>query len=599
METAPGSRASVASWRTRLRVSRGVTALVCSVCLPAFVRCSGSGSLATGGDAGTRIDAATASDAATADGASDDGAPPSDGGQTDGGTDGADAGGGCVLLIPAGRATSQWAAIGPEGQLTYATLPTGEQLLDFSYAGYMGGGVGLPTVAASTVLSPSGGGKDDTPAIQAAIDKVSSAPLTGGFRGAVVLAAGTFQLAGSLNISASGVVLRGAGSGASGTTLNVTGAPRKVLTIAGTGAWATSGAGTSITDAYVPSGARSFHVADAGALSVGQAVLVKRPVTEAWIVFMGMADLASPDAGTSWLAPGEVILADRNVTAIAGDLVTVDAPLPDSFDAKYTSPSVVPYTYAGRIEQVGVEGIHVVVPPEVAIITAPTFQFLEMDAVLDGWVRDVASDDAMTGIVLGAGAKWVTIDGATMTRTSAIDGGAGWPFQFSVAGQQTLVARSASVGTQSFPYATQAHTSGPNVVLDMSVTGGSQGFQPHQRWATGLLADGVKATATSIDYINRGDYGTGHGWTMGFGVVWNATASVLTIEQPPGSTNWAIGSSGTYASMTEPGFASAGDMPEGIVDSRGVAVAPDSLYLAQLCRRLGPSAVTNIGFTVP
>jgi hypothetical protein len=113
------------------------------------------------------------------------------------------------------------------------------------------------------------------------------------------------------------------------------------------------------------------------------------------------------------------------------------------------------------------------------------------------------------------------------------------------------------------------------------------------------LADNVSAPGTSIDYINRGVYGTGHGWTMGFGVVWNAVASTLILEQPPGSTNWAIGSSGTYSSMEEPGFPDAGDMPQGIVDSKNVEVAPKSLYLAQLCQRLGPTAVTNIGFTMP
>ena len=43
----------------------------------------------------------------------------------------------------------------------------------------------------------------------------------------------------------------------------------------------------------------------------------------------------------------------------------------------------------------------------------------------------------------------------------------------------------------------------------------------------------------------------------------------------------------------------AGLMPLGTFDSKGVTVAPASLYLAQLCERLGPAAVTNIGFTIP
>jgi hypothetical protein len=557
-----------------------------------LVACSGGSSGASGAaaDSGSGETDATLGDDATTSG----GSTTSDGGIADA-TPSSD--GGCILRIPADSGTSPWAAIGADGRLTYATLPTGERLLDFSYAGYMGGGVPIPTVPMSTTVSPSGG--DDTAAIQAAIDSVSGKPLANGFRGAVVLAVGTFQLSGSLSISTSGVVLRGAGSGANGTTLNVTGSPRTIIDVAGTGSWSTSGAGYAITDSYVPSGAQSFHVADAGALAVGQSVLVQRPVTEAWIEFMGMAYLWRNDAGQTWLAPGTVISADRTITAIEGGLVTVDAPLSDSFDSMYTSPSVIPYTYAGRIEQVGVEGIHVVVPAVVSMITGPTFEFLSMDAVMNGWIRDVVSDEAMSGISLESGVKWVTVDGATMNRTAAIDGGAGWPFQFSVAGQQTLILRSASNGMQSFPYATQARTSGPNVILDFTVTGASQGLEPHQRWATGLLSDSVTATASSIDYINRGYYGSGHGWTMGFGVVWNSVADTLVIEKPPGTTNWAIGSTGTYTSMQEPGMPDAGLMPLGTFDSKGLAVAPASLYLAQLCERLGPAAVTNLGFSMP
>jgi hypothetical protein len=114
-----------------------------------------------------------------------------------------------------------------------------------------------------------------------------------------------------------------------------------------------------------------------------------------------------------------------------------------------------------------------------------------------------------------------------------------------------------------------------------------------------LLSDTVTASGSSIDYINRGYYGSGHGWTMGFGVVWNSVAETLVIERPPGTTNWAIGSTGAYTSMGEPGVPDAGLMPLGTFDSKGVAVAPASLYLAQLCERLGPGAVTNIGFTMP
>ena len=38
------------------------------------------------------------------------------------------------------------------------------------------------------------------------------------------------------------------------------------------------------------------------------------------------------------------------------------------------------------------------------------------------------------------------------------------------------------------------------------------------------------------------------------------------------------------------------NLPEGILDSHGAHVAPQSLYLAQLAERLGAQAAKNIGY---
>ncbi len=43
-------------------------------------------------------------------------------------------------------ATSQWVYPGADGKLVYKTTPAGDRIMDFSYAGYMGGGVALPSV---------------------------------------------------------------------------------------------------------------------------------------------------------------------------------------------------------------------------------------------------------------------------------------------------------------------------------------------------------------------------------------------------------------------------------------------------------------------
>jgi hypothetical protein len=49
--------------------------------------------------------------------------------------------------------------------------------------------------------------------------------------------------------------------------------------------------------------------------------------------------------------------------------------------------------------------------------------------------------------------------------------------------------------------------------------------------------------------------------------------------------NWAIGCTGSVDKSST-----------GTVDSEGMPVRPSSLYLAQLCERLGPDALSAIGY---
>jgi hypothetical protein len=81
------------------------------------------------------------------------------------------------------------------GHLVYAQDSQGNRIPDYSYAGYGGGGVPIPTVPTKvTVPAPSGG--DDTGALQSAFTKAAALPLdANGFRGAVQLAKGTYHLA--------------------------------------------------------------------------------------------------------------------------------------------------------------------------------------------------------------------------------------------------------------------------------------------------------------------------------------------------------------------------------------------------------------------
>ena len=266
------------------------------------------------------------------------------------------------------QATSSWVHYDAHGRLQYATDSLGNRIIDYSTAGYRGGGVALPMIPARTTVSPSGG--DDTAAIQAAIDAVAALePDQRGFRGAVLLSPGTFNVSATLHITAGGVVLAGSGSGTGGSLITMTGSPFTLLAVSGSGSYV-QGPAVSMTDSYVPSGATSFNVSDASGFSVGEPVLINRPVTAAWVHFVGMDTLVRNGLPQTWIAPGSVILTDRSITAIHGNRISIDAPLTDSFDSQFLSPpggTVASYTFAGRIAEVGIEHLAIVAPTQAAV----------------------------------------------------------------------------------------------------------------------------------------------------------------------------------------------------------------------------------------
>jgi hypothetical protein len=123
----------------------------------------------------------------------------------------------------AGGTPPRYVATDAAGRLVYEADGRGDRIPDFSHCGYRGGGVAIPDAPVRVVVAPAEG--DDGPAIQAAIDHVAGLPADeGGLRGAVLLEAGRYEVAGSLRIAAGGVVLRGPGGWADGTVL-VAGGP--------------------------------------------------------------------------------------------------------------------------------------------------------------------------------------------------------------------------------------------------------------------------------------------------------------------------------------------------------------------------------------
>lgn len=466
-------------------------------------------------------------------------------------------------------ASSAWAFLAPDGRLLYRPDAQADRIPDFSNVGYRQGAA-IPTVAVKATVSAGSG--DDAARIQAAIDQVSALPMgSDGFRGAVLLRAGEYQIAGSIHIRASGVVLRGSGAS---TVLRATGtSTRDLIQVAGSGSRAkVAGTEHQIIEEIVPVGARSFRVDSTAGLKVGDTVIVHRPSTGQWIHDIGMDRLDQP-----WTAGSKDLNFDRVITRIEGNVITVDAPVTNALEARYGPATIYKYTWSGRIENVGVEYLKGVSDYRSSTDEAHSWEMIRINSAQNAWVRNVIGQHFAYGTVnVGDGGKWVTIrDSQNLDPVSRIEGGR--RYSFNVDGQLVLV-RNCYSRRGRHDFVNGSTTPGPNVFVDCRADLAYSDSGPHHRWSTGTLFDRVRVQGNQINVQNRGNSGTGHGWAGANMVIWNSYASGgYVVQDPPTAQNWLIGSVGTIKN----GTMYVGPHDSGTYDSHGRPVTPGSLYYAQ------------------
>ncbi|MFE5317940.1 Ig-like domain-containing protein [Paenibacillus sp. NPDC056579] len=504
--------------------------------------------------------------------------------------------------IPAGQ--SKLAFTGTDGKMVYVPDFKGNKIIDYSNAGYMGGGVKLPDVPVKMTLYPNPEG-DDTARIQAAIDELSAMPLSqDGFRGALLLSKGTYRLGGKLAIRASGIVLRGEGQGADGTILYGTGTDqRDLLEIGGArGPVVNTAVSTTIADMFVPTGARSFRVSDASQFQVGDTVMVRRKGNDRWIHELKMdqiTDRPGTTNSTQQWTPFDLNF-DRVITNIQGNVITIDAPIANSVELRWGGGEVLAYDDSDRIQQVGVENLRVDVNFDPSIVKqdggvnyyaddSHPQTFVVLRSVKNAWVRDITALHLGYSMVYTArDAKWTTTqDSTVLEMASTLDGGRRYPLLYE--GQLGLTQR-VNVDTARHSYIVGSRVPGPNVFLDGVAGTEFATSEPHHRWSVGGLFDNIDA---DIAIQDRGWLGSGHGWAGANWVAWN-TKGTLALQGPPTAQNYAIGFTGKVSKPYLPNKDDLRPRGEGYWESTGAAVGPRSLYLQQLQDRLGTGAVGNI-----
>lgn len=518
---------------------------------------------------------------------------------------------------------------GEDGRLVYTPDYLGNRIPDFSMVGYRNG-MDIPYVPVRLELQPQQG--DDTQRIQAAIDAVSAMPLDEhGFRGAVLLKRGVYEIGGTLFIRASGVVLRGEGQGdfkdfwldpALGLTLEelresladknatiliATGPEmRWIIRLQGTGgALGDMATATEILGNYVPVGASTFSVVNAGHFSVGDSIIVERRGNARWISKIGMDSIPEPTNGdpvVQWSPVNHQF--EYVITAIDGNRITIHSTLLNAIEKQWGGGRVFKYSDSGRITNTGVENLRAIsfwqMNEHGVDDTRHADMFLLFDTVRDGWARNLTLEHfyGRSAIMTGPNSLGITIKessnliaprefyagegydptGRTYFETGVYTGRYGFHFE----GQYGLVKDCYAVNNR-HAYFVGHWVTGPNVFLNSYAEQSLTWSAPHHRWSTGGLFDNVK---DMISMMNRLSYGTGHGWAGANYVAWN-TKGVLAVEQPPTAQNWAIGHVGEHRdgpfhswNMERFGFS------HGYLESHGTRVEPASLYLKQLEDRL-------------
>lgn len=429
-----------------------------------------------------------------------------------------------------------------KGNITYhPDAVTGDRVPDYSYCGYKASEEEIPMIPVKIVVPPVKG--DATATIQRAIDKVSRMPIEkNGFRGAVLLSKGNYEVDGEIKISASGVVLRG--NGAQGETVILgKGVERNGLIKIVGNADKRFEKMVNIVDEYVPVNATSFSVEDGSLFKTDDRVIVKRPSTKEWIEVLGAETFGGGLSSLGWKPGDEDLEFDRTITAVNGNQITIDVPLTNSFDVRYGGGTVEKYNWPGRIAQIGIENLTLVSEYDRKNPKDENHRWIAInfENTENAWVRQVSFRHfAGSAVFVNQSVKNLTVEDCISTEPVSEIGGQRRN-TFFTRGQLTLFQRCFSVNGY-HDYSVGDGAAGPNAFVQCVSERPFSFNGTKGRWAAGVLFDLMSVDGNAIRVGNRWEDGRGAGWTGANCFFWNCTASVIECGKPPTAQNWAYGS---------------------------------------------------------
>lgn len=415
-------------------------------------------------------------------------------------------------------------------KLIYLQDEKGNRVLDFSFCGYQNSATEIPVYPGVVELQAVAG--DNATRIQRAIDYVSGLkPDKNGIRGAILLQPGDYHLEKSLRIYTSGVVLRGKDKNT--TRLIKTGYDRGAI-IYLEGKSDLQFKDTFETNfSYLPVNQTQIELKSVAGLTVGEQIKIERKSTKEWIASLGCDEYGGGISALGWKAGDLDIQWDRTITAINGNVITIQAPMSYALDAKWGKINVYSYHHAGRIQACGIENLSL----ESAYNTNNAkdedhcWTGIYAENAIDCWVRQINFKHlAGSAVALNAGTTQITVeDCISKDPISEIGGHRRNTFQ--TEGQLNLFQRCVSYqGIHDFSAGYAAP--GPNAFVQCEAIE-SQGFSGStSSWSCGLLFDIVNIDGNDLIFKNMGQDKNGTGWNTANSLFWQCSAAEIACYSP-------------------------------------------------------------------
>ncbi len=449
------------------------------------------------------------------------------------------------FIVPSPHWESKFIKLNKDGSLKYIPDEKGNIIPDFSRVGFYGSDKDIPDVAVVKTIEPAAEGTSEE-IIQSAIDEVSKrTPGKDGFRGAILLKKGTYKIPEEIKIETSGIVLRGEGDNINGTRL-VAQSKKKVslINVSGKGnITEIKNTRVKITDEYVPVGSFSFMVSSASGFRKGDKIIVFRPGTDQWIKDLKMDQIEEREGTKQWQAKEYHLQFERIITKIEGNKIFIDNPVVMAMETKYGGGEIYKYSFDGRIAHVGIENLYCESEFESDTAENHAWNAITFNRIEQAWIRNVTAKYFGFGCVnLESLAKNISVlNSNCFDHKSVITGSRRYSFNNN--GQLNLFMNcKATDGRHDF--VTGARTNGPNVFYHCTASKTHADIGPHHRWSSGTLYDNI-TTDGEINIQDRGNWGSGHGWSGVTQVTWNCTVKRAAIQNPWASgKNYCIGLKG-------------------------------------------------------